>query len=195
MHGNFYLEILWPEPKIEEILDLLLTTTTLSRCLAGDLGGLGTDAGGEWVAQGRHSPRLVMAVVEALRQGHCRRLEAHLCPAAARRSTYGVGEVVGATKAHVDVTVTWMGEEGKPLFLTAVGLFTVPGVGTKKVARLEVVRLGGLEEVVEVASMPVHLLGSHSSKEAAVQEVTLPRPVALQPGTRSADYLNTNHLK
>ena len=103
--------------------------------------------------------------------------------------------MVGATKAHVDVTVTWMGEEGKPLFLTAVGLFTVPGVGTKKVARLEVVRLGGLEEVVEVASMPVHLLGSHSSKEAAVQEVTLPRPVALQPGTRSADYLNTNHLK
>ena len=166
----------------------LLPTTTLARCLAGDLGGLGMDAGGEWVEQGRHSPRLVMAVVEALRQGHCRRLEAHLCPAAARRSTYGVGEVVGATKAHVDVTVSWVGEEGKPLFLTAVGLFTVPGVGVRKIVRLEVVRMVGLEEVVEVASMTVHLLGGHSSKVAAVQEVTLPKHVVLQPGARSADF-------
>ena len=136
-----------------------------------------------------HSPRLVMAVEEALRQGRCRRLEAHLRPAAARRSSNFVSRV-GHTKKHVDVTVTWVGEEGKPVFLTAVGLFTVRvWRGSGVTARLEVVRMEGLEEVVEVASMRVNLLGS--SEVVAVQEIALPRHVALQPGARSADLLST----
>ena len=122
------------------------------------------------------------------------------------RCTYGLVGKAGQTRAHLVFSVQWVGEEGesKPIFLVGLGLY--PTVGNKydtinkteegrkmvtvKVTKVEAMK--GLEEGAVLASLPVELLQEPSlaSDSWAVQEVHLPRALALQPGSRLREILH-----
>ena len=101
------------------------------------------------------------------------------------RCTYGLLGVSGQTRAHLVFSLQWVGEKGeaKPLFLVGLGLYTIPERDGKKRVTVKVTKVEGLGDGPVLALLPVDLLGAGSLKEA-VQEVHLPRALALQPGSR-----------
>ena len=116
----------------------------------------------------------------------------------------------GQTRAHLVFSVQWVGEEeeSKPIFLVGLGLH--PTVGNKydtinkteegrkmvtvKVTKVEAMKglAEGLAKGAVLASLPVELLQEPSlaSDSWAVQEVHLPRALALQPGSRLREILH-----
>ena len=98
---------------------------------------------------------------------------------------YGLqGEEEEPTTAALEFSLRWAGEvEGKPVFLAALGLYTVPEPGRIKMVEVRVSQVQGLGEGAALAKLSVRLCGA-AEQAQAVQEVPLRTPLALQPGQR-----------